>query len=451
MTMKKKILTTLSVVLILGLAALGILAYLQSEDSDVNVMTLGNVDIEQHEQQKAEDGSLEPFEQGKALLPGATISKIVSVKNVGTSPAYVRTLVAFETVAGNTFDYESNLDDGEFLCSILRDGVYYDVYEYVYDKVAAGTETAPSLTEVKLAESCTNEDMEALGGTYDILVLSQAVQTEGFDSATEALDAAFPKGENNENVPVWFDGDEFDKPENLVFVSNTKEFVDALTDIKTIAKTKIPGETGNKQYRVKANIVLTEDIKFNDSALFMYTDGNGAPLHFYGFEGTLNLNGHKIEVTEDALLNGKAYANAVLLIQYSDIEIIGDGDIVANNKSIPVYAWANCTVDIYGGNYVTNASERNESAVYVNNSSATVNVYGGTYTGSAYAFNTHDNLDNSTGIVLHEGVTFEKFLKNGTGDVIKSDINNNRIICADDCEIVEYEDNGVAMFKVVKK
>ena len=53
MTMKKKILTTLSVVLILGLAALGILAYLMDEDSDVNVMTLGNVSIEQHEYERA--------------------------------------------------------------------------------------------------------------------------------------------------------------------------------------------------------------------------------------------------------------------------------------------------------------------------------------------------------------------------------------------------------------
>lgn len=149
MTMKKKILTTLSVVLILGLAALGILAYLQSEDSDVNVMTLGEVKIAQHEYQRVEnaDGTyktdtidgqnsyvLEGFEQGKALLPivgdpslpgddpgyagwdSTTVrmsqvdsyggmqvfagknaqDKFVTVENTGKSDAYVRTLVAIE-------------------------------------------------------------------------------------------------------------------------------------------------------------------------------------------------------------------------------------------------------------------------------------------------------------------------------------------------------------------
>ena len=72
-------------------------AYLQDEDSDVNVMTLGNVKIEQHEYQRVvnADGyatgtvddqtsyKLEAFEQGKPLLP------IVGDPNEpGDSPAY---------------------------------------------------------------------------------------------------------------------------------------------------------------------------------------------------------------------------------------------------------------------------------------------------------------------------------------------------------------------------
>ena len=62
----------------------GTVAYLQDADSDVNVMTLGNVKIEQHEYERAvgadgkfetitiESGTgykLKPFTQGKPLYP----------------------------------------------------------------------------------------------------------------------------------------------------------------------------------------------------------------------------------------------------------------------------------------------------------------------------------------------------------------------------------------------
>ena len=53
--MKKR---TLMLVLALSasllMAVTGTLAYLTDTDSDVNVMTLGNVDIEQHEMKRAE-------------------------------------------------------------------------------------------------------------------------------------------------------------------------------------------------------------------------------------------------------------------------------------------------------------------------------------------------------------------------------------------------------------
>ncbi|MBR1993221.1 MAG: hypothetical protein IJ988_02755, partial [Firmicutes bacterium] len=163
--MKKKILTTLSVVLILGLAALGILAYLQDEDSDVNVMTLGNVQIEQHEYERAvdangdyvtytedeRDGSpigykLDAFTQAKPLYPAvgkadwdstkvyfaqlpddSTLGaqsvfaeeklanaqdKFVFVENTGKSDAYVRTIMAFEVGdAKNAMGVPNNAND----------------------------------------------------------------------------------------------------------------------------------------------------------------------------------------------------------------------------------------------------------------------------------------------------------------------------------------------------
>lgn len=234
-------------------------------------------------------------------------------------------------------------------------------------------------------------------------------------------------------------------------ISSAEEFIAVLTDIRARAKQQIPGATGNKNYREYVNFVLENDIVIDANTEFMYTDGNGAPLHFYGVKGVIDLNGHNIIVNADALLAGKSYANAALLVQYSNIDIVGDGSIITNNKSIPVYGWANGSVNIYGGTYITNASERNESAVYVNNPSMVINVYGGNYEGSAYAFNAHDNCGNTPVIVLHEGVLYKNFLKNNTTDVIASDMNAGRIQLEDDCYLAQQQINGETWYEITKK
>ena len=261
---------------------------------------------------------------------------------------------------------------------------------------------------------------------------------------------------NTETGLISFATDSF-SPFAYTYFGNVTEAYTAddlfaiLTRIKNSAKQQIPGETGNKAYRENAIIVLKNDIVIDDSSKFMYTDSNGAPFHFYGVNGVLDLNGHSIKVTSNALLNGKGYANAVLLFQYSNVDIIGEGSIISENKAKAVFAWANCSVDIYGGTYISNSSERNCSTVYVNNASAKINVYGGTYTETKYAFNAHDNCGNTPVIVLHEGISYADFLKSGTTDVIASDIRGGRIVMADGCELSEYEEDGIAMNKVVAK
>lgn len=273
--MKKILSIALVLVLLAGIAVSGTMAYLTDTDSDVNVMTLGNVDIEQHEYQRAEnaDGTfktdtiddqtsyvLEDFEQAKALLPivgdpstgaagwDATIvrmtqvdsygsmdvfagknaqDKFVTVENTGKSDAYVRTLVAIEVgdaaadLIGTSYHKTWTKND---VGTVEIDGVNYFVCEYVYaggqlsdgswrhenGVLPAKDTTYPNLSQVYLKSVATNEDMVAIDGNgngmLDILVLSQAVQTAGFETAAEALEAAFPKGENNANVAEWFEG-----------------------------------------------------------------------------------------------------------------------------------------------------------------------------------------------------------------------------------------------------
>ena len=183
--MKKFIALLLTVVLTAAVAIGGTVAYLQDEDSDVNVMTLGNVKIEQHEYERVvdEDGTyktdtidnvksyvLKDFTQGKSLLPSALVTngpgwdwdseatvrmtqvdsyggmdvfvpainaqdKFVTVENTGKNDAYIRTLVAIEngstdgSLIGNS--YHSTWAKTE-IGQITIDGNNYMLIEYVY-------------------------------------------------------------------------------------------------------------------------------------------------------------------------------------------------------------------------------------------------------------------------------------------------------------------------------
>ncbi len=277
---KKLLLTLLVVTLSVTAGVAGTLAYLQDEDSDVNVMTVGNVHIKQHEYERATDANgnyttidvdgiksyeLQEFTQGKPLYPfvgevnngydstpvrlgqlghnsrgGMNVfpaknvqDKFVVVENTGSSDAYVRTIVAFE--AGSLAEeewykvikYSSHLtwkETQDWFVTEINGNNYYFV-EFVYEGangvqhsngvLPPGDYTFNSLAQVYMFDTATNEDVEALdgnkNGTFDILVLSQAVQTEGFENAKTALDAAF--GAFNEtNAVAWFTGMENDIP-----------------------------------------------------------------------------------------------------------------------------------------------------------------------------------------------------------------------------------------------
>lgn len=272
---KKAALTAASYVSVAALAIGGTVAYLSSTDSDTNVMTLGNVKIEQHEYQRAVDANgkyevteitdngttydsyvLEDFEQGKELLPivgdpslgeagwdstpvrmsqvdsygGMQVfagknaqDKFVTVENTGKSDAYVRTLVAIEVgdASADLIGTSYHTTWAENTTGIFEiNGKKYSLTEYIYEGaklsdgswrhedgiLPGGDTTYPSLSQVYISSTATNEDMEALdgngNGVLDILVLSQASQIGG-ESAKDMLDSAF--GEvNADNVAKWF-------------------------------------------------------------------------------------------------------------------------------------------------------------------------------------------------------------------------------------------------------
>ena len=249
MKLKNILLSGLSLVLVAALAIGGTIAYLQDSDSDVNVMTLGNVSIEQIEQEwNADETALQDFTQAKPLYPyvgnlgwenttdndGAyrrftmnnVVDKYVSVKNTGKSDAYVRTIIALEMGdfsyddLGNIIGVSINKYNGsEFQFTgawdwtdnfeAKIDGKKYNIMVAVHkDAIEPGETTIPSLLQVYMNKDATNEDCEKIdgngNGTYDVLVFSQAVQVAGFADAETALNAGF--GDITTTNHPWADG-----------------------------------------------------------------------------------------------------------------------------------------------------------------------------------------------------------------------------------------------------
>lgn len=232
----KKIITLLLVIVLTSSVAIGVtLAYLTDSDEDINVMSVGNIFIEQHEKERDEQGDLVDYVDNKPFYPAVypddfdfsapTVElagtgcklwdpslienandKIVSVTNTGASDCYVRTWFAFEN--GST-DVHYNWNSTDWSWSqIMKDvtvlGSVYDMYVATYPlPLKPGETTPPSLLQYALNRNANNVDVNSFGDTHDILVFSQAVQTVGFTDAEQALVAAFgqvittPKAKNN--------------------------------------------------------------------------------------------------------------------------------------------------------------------------------------------------------------------------------------------------------------
>lgn len=249
--MKKKI---LAISAVLGIAALvlsmGTLAYFTDTEKATNTFTVGNVNIELHEEQRNEDGTdLEKFEQNKVLMPlvgsaqadhkdqwGMTereyaknyVDKLVSVKNVGASDAYIRLYVAFPSELDNDVpskniihwnfgNYNNNGSmvstegvkwnwrkaDGSWNYSKKSiDGIEYNVYAADYiNTLATGNTTEYAIngfyldSKVDYANGKYAINGDAINFDFSkgvkVLVKAVAVQSAGFDNIDEAVVAAF--------------------------------------------------------------------------------------------------------------------------------------------------------------------------------------------------------------------------------------------------------------------
>ena len=187
--MKKKILLLAVAAICAAILASGTSAYFTSEDQVRNVITSGAVDI-QIEEWQDEIGN--PYPDAPIhVMPGATVSKIATVKNL-EAEAYIR--AKFEVVITRADGSVMELSP-ETLASIITltmngedwlrkdgDGEWW----YYADAVAMGASTEAFFTEVVFdGPNMTNEYQNC---TVEVIVKAQGVQTANNEESS--LDAA---------------------------------------------------------------------------------------------------------------------------------------------------------------------------------------------------------------------------------------------------------------------
>lgn len=192
MNKRKIILLAVSLCMVAILAVGGTLAYFTDTDQEINVFTVGNVQIDLIEKERDGNGGLQDFSDDKKLLPivGSAqgekdefglptaknyVDKIVTVKVLDKSEdAYVRVLMAFPVAmdaateanmplhwnAGNKYVAEGGKDDGNALNTdydnwtvtgpIHKDVEIkgypgkYNIYSFTYEKPMVANEETGS-------------------------------------------------------------------------------------------------------------------------------------------------------------------------------------------------------------------------------------------------------------------------------------------------------------------
>lgn len=192
--MKRKIAALAVIVIALSLAAYGTVAYFTATGTAHNVLTMGNIGIKLNDKTEVvENGETKLVEftteypNGMPVMPATEASKIVSVKNTGSAPAWVRVKIE-KTVepadaavtgldtkyVGLNYDTESWVD-GE-------NGFWY------YKKPLEPGATTPNLFDtVTFSKDMGNDYMNC---KFNIIVSAQAVQSDNNGVGQSVLDVA---------------------------------------------------------------------------------------------------------------------------------------------------------------------------------------------------------------------------------------------------------------------
>lgn len=204
MKMKRTLLLCLTLVVCAALAISGTLAYLTDTDEEVNVFTMGNVDID----------LVEKFDENTANLhPGVTIEKQVWIENKGANTAYVwytyavpadlDNANALEIAFADQINWLHDQDFAPVVKDVLIDGVLYNVHTVLYNSILqVGTTTPVSMESVTLSgkvdyqngEYCVVDNgvvtpIGKLDSKINVIVNAYAIQDAGFETLQAAYEA----------------------------------------------------------------------------------------------------------------------------------------------------------------------------------------------------------------------------------------------------------------------
>ena len=243
--MKKKVLAIALAVALLAIMVGSSLAYFTDTDQVTNTFTVGSVLIDIYENGNLTVEDTIKFEQQLIPVVNTTepnqdlsyIKKEVSVNSNGENAAYVRTLLAIPAKLENYLILDVNTTDWIFVTDYTvtaEDGLTYKVYVYDYNKAvdpkAEKNEDRFTTNVLKGVYLASDVDLEAdtngslwfvkknysngeithrsnflahtkgtdgyTTNTISVLVAAQAIQAQGFSSATDALNTGFPVGTN---------------------------------------------------------------------------------------------------------------------------------------------------------------------------------------------------------------------------------------------------------------
>ncbi len=253
--MKKKITALCLCAALAAIAILGAsLAYFTDTDKETNTFAVGGVAIDLIEQQVNKEGTaLEPFAQDQTLMPivGSAqgekdafgqpvaenyIDKMVTIENTGKSDAWVRAYFAIPSALDDGFEnfnagmnilhFNFGNKDGEstngnqwlwgseakpahngwnYFETTIDDVSYNVYYADYYQPLAAGATTEQFISGLYLDKNVDMNEageytitrdgqtavIEGLDGSVECPVFAVAVQAAGFDSAADAVTAAF--------------------------------------------------------------------------------------------------------------------------------------------------------------------------------------------------------------------------------------------------------------------
>ena len=185
--MKKKILAFAVIVICLALITGTTLAYFTTEDTARNVITSGRIQVEILEQQLV-DGVLKPYpSQPIPVMPGATVSKIVSARSDG-QPAWIRMSYTMTVLDADGKEMNIPAEEMEKVFTIVPDSQNWtlkDGWWYCGEAVSGGNTSAPLFKEVKF--SGPYMDNKYQNSTLVIDVELEAVQQA--HNGTTALEA----------------------------------------------------------------------------------------------------------------------------------------------------------------------------------------------------------------------------------------------------------------------